>query len=282
MSDDDFEDLDDDTHAPLHEIVMVRHTPIAFPATLIDEVLPMPQAAPMPLQPPTMRGMVWVRSDLIPTFDLRVLLAQPSAAQEFDDLRDLLAARRADHLRWITELEASVRERRPFTLARDPTQCAFGRWYGSFRPDDHHLTSVSAQSLLRAFDRPHRAIHALADEVLTLAVADRDAALAAIDRARDTTLGELLRLFDEAQRDLHGLRRELCLVVRVNGRRVGLAVDAVRAIEALHAIAPATDAHVDTARLAALRGWWKPSTDAPALPVEIVDAARLAAAVGLA
>ncbi len=282
QADDALDDLDDDiTAEPLHEIVMVRRVPVAFSTDLIEEILPMPRAAPMPLQPPTMRGMVWVRSDLIPAFDLRALLSMPSSVQEFDELAAQLATRRKEHEDWLHALEASVRDGVPFTLARDAAQCAFGRWYGGFRGEDFSLTSVSAQSLLRAFDRPHRAIHALADEVLALAASDREAATARIREARETTLAELLHLFDECERDLSAMRRELCLVVRVNGRRVGLAVDAVRAIDPLTEISASHESQTDTKRLSTLVGRWKPRNDNATHFVEIIDPARLAAAVGV-
>ena len=53
-----------------------------------------------------------------------------------------------------------VKENGKFTLARDPHQCAFGKWFDNFKTDN-----IAVSEVLKKFDAPHKRIHALADEI---------------------------------------------------------------------------------------------------------------------
>ena len=79
--------------------------------------------------PPEIRGVINLRGKVMQLIDLRVKLGLPSAKAEFDELIQLLHDREQDHHNWLTELEACVRERRPFKMAKDPHACKFGLWY---------------------------------------------------------------------------------------------------------------------------------------------------------
>jgi hypothetical protein len=67
----------------------------------------------------------------------------------------VLGQRQQDHMKWLTESEASVAENRPFALTTDPHACAFGRWYDNFHTDDPWLAAA-----VRKLDAPRRRIHA--------------------------------------------------------------------------------------------------------------------------
>jgi hypothetical protein len=56
--------------------------------------------------------------------------------------------REQDHRNWLAELEACVREHRPFGMARDPHQCKFGLWYDRYKTEDRRLKTHQTILLL--------------------------------------------------------------------------------------------------------------------------------------
>jgi hypothetical protein len=125
----------------------------------------------------------------------------PHLTKETDELVEILHAREEDHRNWIRELEASVRERRPFTLARDPHQCKFGKWYDTYQPTNTELASIWS-----GFDQPHKRIHAIADVVTEHEKrGEFEQALAIINQTRTTALAVLVREFAAAERDADAL-----------------------------------------------------------------------------
>ncbi len=213
----------------LHLLLCVQKQLVAVPTDTVREILMAPRTSRIPGAPAQVRGVANIRGEVMPVVDLRVRLGLPPNADETRELVNLLEARKADHLRWIGELEACVRENREFELARDPRMCAFGRWYASYRPDN-----LALQMVWDAFDAPHRAIHALADEVLARATrGDAAGALAAIEATRSTTLERLVALFAQAVAGVKTGTRELAVVLESGARRVAVVVDGAEAVEIL-------------------------------------------------
>ncbi len=136
-------------------------------------------------------GQVQVRERVLPVLNLRQLLGQSSWQQYCSELSKLLSEREEDHRKWITELEACVREGRNFSLSLDGNGCAFGRWYNQFKTHDRRLGQM-----LKLFDIPHKKIHALGRDILELATrSGKEAALERISQLRQAELSELLNLF---------------------------------------------------------------------------------------
>lgn len=215
--------------APLHLVLGVDHQHVALPIDCVRELLLVPRVVPVPGAPAHLRGVANVRGDVLPLVDLRLRLGRPSRAQENEELIRLLRAREADHHDWLRELEACVREKRSFTKARDPHQCAFGRWYDTYKPD--HL---ALQFIWEEFERPHREIHALADVALGHLDRGHDAqALAVIDEGRRGPLGRMLHVFARAIAAVESMNRELAIVIRHAGRLVAVTVDSADAVETL-------------------------------------------------
>ena len=69
----------------------------------------------------------------------------------------MLKEREKDHRNWLSELESSVKENRPFTLATDHHKCKFGQWYDSYVPK-----SYEESEFLKKFEMPHKRIHEVA------------------------------------------------------------------------------------------------------------------------
>ncbi|WP_419812040.1 CZB domain-containing protein [Bacterioplanoides sp.] len=150
------------------------------------------------------------------------LLGQDSAQTEVQALVELLHAREQDHVNWLDALEESLTQGSEFTKARDPNECAFGRWYKHFHTDNEALAQ-----LLEKFDIPHQRIHALAHELLTMRDAgETDAALAILTEHKRTTLTRLQALFSDARNMVSSSVRPTVIMIQDDKSQViGLKVD---------------------------------------------------------
>ena len=141
----------------------------------------------------------------------------------------MLVAREQDHLLWLTELQRAVSERRPFTLARDPAECAFGKWYYSYKPDD-----IGFASVMYRLEMPHRRVHGIADAVLKHAErGEYDQARDIIRQTENGDLRILVNLFQEARTAFRESQKEVALVLTDGRKHVALTVDIVVAVEAI-------------------------------------------------
>jgi purine-binding chemotaxis protein CheW len=197
----------------------------------VREIVLMPKVTTVPNVPPEVRGVINLRGAIIQLVDLRVKLGQPSLKTELDTLVQLLHDREQDHLNWLKELEACVREHRPFGLARDPHKCKFGVWYDQFKTESNLLRAT-----LQHMDQPHQIIHATANEVLRKAErGDADGALALIVARRNQELAELVKLFAELRRILGEDHREVVIVLCFGDNRLAVSADMVEAVERIPA-----------------------------------------------
>ena len=210
----------------------VGKTLYAISAEFVREILLLPKVTGLPNMPPEIRGVINLRGNVLKLVDLHVKLSVESAQAELDKLIQLLHDREQDHRNWLKELEACVRERRPFNLARDPHKCKFGQWYDSYRSDDSTMGATFFRMALKKMEVPHRMIHACADEVLQKADEGHfDEAFAILENKRNNELATMINLFEESRRLLKEARRELVIVVRNGVKNFALSVDAVQSVE---------------------------------------------------
>ncbi|MFA6243274.1 MAG: chemotaxis protein CheW [Candidatus Hydrogenedentales bacterium] len=183
----------------------------------------------IPYSPEYVRGAMSLRGMVMTLVDLRLWVGLKSARVEIDHLVNEMHKREQDHRDWLQELEASIKEKRPFTKATDPHKCAFGKWYDTFTTDNALFREV-----LRRFDSPHAAIHGVASEALAAAEAGHfDAAQAIIDETRATTLKVMVNLFEEFRDTLRNCTREIAIILEKDGSTCAVAVDSVDAVEQL-------------------------------------------------
>ena len=203
----------------------------ALSGTCVQEMLMVPTINKIPELPGYFRGVMNLRGRIMPVVDMRMFLGLSS---NVEGMRTMMAARKQDHLNWLTELKASVTEKRPFCLTTDPHKCKFGLWYDSYQPE-----SLLLSTLLRQFDAPHKAIHAVGTTVSQYyAEKNYDQAIALIDRTWDLEMHEMVRLFDEISKLLNESMREIVIVIKIHDHYVGLAVDSVIGVETLTDITP--------------------------------------------
>ena len=143
----------------------------------------------------TLLGVINYQKVPTPIYDLSMILEGVTAKDKMSDLVELLHAREKDHVDWINSLEESIETGSPFTKAKDPKQCTFGKWYESFESENDDLTHI-----LKKFDEPHVQIHHLADPLLTQAQNEgKEEALKTLSRHKQKTLGSLRGLFAAAR-----------------------------------------------------------------------------------
>lgn len=164
-----------------------------------------------------------------PIYDLGIAMNKTSTEDSNHALVDLLYARERDHEDWLEALESSIINNTPFLKAKDPHQCAFGKWYDNFDSDNQDLMDV-----LKKFDAPHKYIHSLADQLLRLAVTDKDKALYQLGVERNTTLANLKRLFATARDQVAITYKPVTVFTTSDGQRpsLGFVVDKVE--DSLH------------------------------------------------
>lgn len=164
----------------------------------------------------------------IPVLDFAEWTGGKAVYRTNKELIDILTQREQDHIDWLDALELSLRSGAPFTKARDPHQCAFGKWYDTFTTDDDMLAD-----LMRDFDEPHQRIHALADKLLaTKETEGVDAALNLLQRERVFTLARLQELFADAKDRLRSITRPvLVFLVKQNGQLVAIRLNGLSDIE---------------------------------------------------
>ncbi len=210
-------------------IVKVCGQMYGLPVKHVREMLVLPEVTELPQAPSFMRGIINLRGQVIPLFDLRVRMGLPAVSLEMEELQELMRQREEDHKNWLLELEASIREGREFKLALDPHQCAFGKWRDSFQ------TNVMAlNTALVNFDRPHAKIHAIAEQAFTLKQNEGKArALELMAQTQKGPLHKMIELFAEIRHAISLSFREIALVAEENGRLMALSVDEVETVEGL-------------------------------------------------
>jgi len=207
-----------------------------------SSIIQMPERVEaMPGAAKKVRGIINLRGSIIPLLDLRVIFDMPSMEQEYIEFRDMLEARKQDHLNWVKELKRCVETGDEFKLATDPHKCAFGRWYDSFETEyqtlRHHLNKIN---------EPHKRLHRAAEEVFSCnqkhELCEREECLkVTLQRVEEEYVPKIVHLLDEAK-ELFRQQFHPMVVILNNGEElVGIIVDEVIAVENLEKIADKGD-----------------------------------------
>jgi purine-binding chemotaxis protein CheW len=148
--------------------------------------------------------------------------------------------RKHDHLNWIEKLKKAVDNDEEITVETNPHECAFGKWY-----DTYKANTLALASYMNRFDRPHKAIHNLAVEAEELVRAgQKEQAKSLIHSAEKTELANLVRLFDGFEEQMRQSYQEYAVIVIHNGRKYCLSVDSIKYFEKMDEIVH--DAHLFT------------------------------------
>ncbi len=210
-------------------IAGVKDLQIAVSAKYVQEIVRTPRWHTVPNVPRYIRGVINLRGKVLPLVDLRLRMDLPSALEDVEQMIAMLEAREQDHVLWLRELLGAVTEGHPFTLARDSSQCAFGKWYYSYKAED-----IGFASVMYRFELPHRRIHAIADVALKYAEHGRHAeAREIIARTEEGDLRTVVNLFAEARTAFREGHKEVAVVLTDGKTQMSLTVDRVASVEAI-------------------------------------------------
>jgi chemotaxis signal transduction protein len=210
-------------------IAGVKGLQLAVSAEYVQEIVRTPRWHVVPNTPRHIRGVINLRGKVLPLVDLRLRMGLPSALDDVEQMIAMLVDREQDHILWLRELLGAVTEGRPFTLARDPTQCAFGKWYYNYKPED-----IGFASVMYRFETPHRRIHRIADTVLEYAGrGEHDKAREIILRTEKGDLHTVVNLFAAARTAFRESHKEVAIVLTDGRKQLSLTVDSVASVEAI-------------------------------------------------
>lgn len=185
---------------------------------------------------PNVSGFVDHRGSVLPIVDFRKALGAKTYREEVEDIRHFILAKEQDHIDWLDALKTSAKTGVPFQKATDPTLCNFGQWYERTKNNPELLREVTGSNivlnqLFTQFDAPHRRIHALADQVLRLSESGKiEEATALIDRAWETDLASMKRLFKEFIHQFELCFQPVSVVVETHDSKFVLSVDSLLAV----------------------------------------------------
>lgn len=217
------QELDDDSIRNNWVLFKLCDKEFGFPTRYVIQMVNLPRFHNLPDQPEYIRGAMNLRGEIITLIQTDRLIGTACAKNEYEELIDSLNAREQDHINWLNELFLSVKEHREFKLTTDPHACAFGKWYDHFKTSNSRL-----EEQLEKFDKPHKAIHAVAQAVASqVEVGDMDRAQSILARAKETTLSELKTLFAETRNIVLDSMMKVVIVARVKNQKFGYIVDSV-------------------------------------------------------
>lgn len=193
----------------------------------VREMFLLPHVTPIPNTPDYVRGLINLRGKIVNLIDLRIFIGMAPLFEDIEATVAELKQRKQDHLEWLDTLEQCAESGEEFKLGRDANQCAFGKWYRNYQP-----SNVTLQIELKKFDKPHKAIHALADETLgMLNNGDKQGALNLIEHRRTNDLATMLALFDNLIRMLNETNREMVIVYQHEENMLAFSVDEIISVE---------------------------------------------------
>ncbi len=208
---------------------VIKDNQYAITSKYVSNMVPVPSVRPVPQAPEYVRGIINLRGKVLPLIDLRVRLGYTSTTVELVNFLKMLEQHEQDHRNWLDELDASITENRPFKLTSDPHKCDFGKWYDNYETDDS-----SARAILRKFDRPHRKIHAIAQEVEKHQAQDNHPkAKKMVDDAKENELNVMVNLFANMRKHMTESAREIAMIVETPNFDYAVVLDMVKAVEFL-------------------------------------------------
>lgn len=191
-----------------HLIFTCKDTEYGLDISAVQEIVPTKALENVKISSQWIKGATKIRQRYFYVFDFRKILGYQTLLEERQQLVETLNQREKDHIDWLEALYKSITEGVEFTKAKDPTKCAFGKWYYSYKAPDSTI-----RRLLDQFEDPHNRIHGLAEKLLNLAEVDKKKAIEILEEEKRFTLAKMLKLFAELKQLLVTNIRSLMIVL---------------------------------------------------------------------
>lgn len=201
----------------------------------VSTIVQLPRYDKVPAAPPNVTGMFRYRDQVTQMLDLRKTFGFQSMAEECEKFEAMIEARKKDHVNWVNELERSLASGEPFQLAKNPHECALGRWYDQFSTENQ-----AVQFHLRKIEEPHYRLHHAAEEAERCQkkcdACNRDECLKDIlRRVKEECMPTILGLLDETKKIFQSsIYREMVLLL--DGMKWGIVVDEIVGVQELEVI----------------------------------------------
>lgn len=179
-------------------------------------------------------GLFEHRDRVLPVIDTRLVLGDPTFESQIESVKTLLATREQDHAEWLEELRRCCQGGTAFTKATDPTQCSFGKWFAGLMNSKDQLSALTnndpaVESIVRSFERPHRAVHSIAEQALELAASgNMDGAMTIIDNTWNDELAELKQLFAKLHETLVKRHRPRLAISQTGEQYAAFMIDGIQ------------------------------------------------------
>lgn len=214
-------------------IFRIKNEQYCINSKFVSAMMPVPLCDPGDVNPHGSNRYFTHRNQVMEMISLRSILGIPTTDQEFEEFAQMIDTRKDDHIRWVKELEHSANTGEPFTLATDPHQCAFGKWYDNFKIDNYAVTFH-----LGKINTPHKELHHAALEVMECSqrcdTCARDECLKSIfGRVKEHSMPVILKLLDETKDIFRSVVYRNIILVINNASPIGLVVDEILSVESL-------------------------------------------------
>lgn len=220
------------THDIDYFVFSAKEYLLALPFYDIIQIVDTPVGTSVPNMPNFLRGVIDIMGEALPLIDTRSKLSVQSRQEEVTEFVKVFMMRKQDHLNWITKLKNAVNNDEEITVEKNPHNCAFGKWYETYKPN-----TLALASYMSRFDVPHKAIHHLAVQAEEMMQAgQKEQAKVLIQTAEDNELINLIKLFDGFEEQMRLSYQEYAVVVVHNGRKYSLSVDSIKYFERMDEI----------------------------------------------
>ncbi len=199
---------------------------------IITSIVIMPEDMTIvPNVPDYIKGLIHLRGSVIPLLDLRMLFKVKSIKEEYEDFKNMIDARKNDHIHWVNEFERAIKNDEQFNLNTDPHECAFGKWYDNFTTD---IEVVNFN--LKKLDEPHKLIHKAVEKVNKCSknheACERDKCLKTVlEETKNKNMPYMIQLLDEIKEIFKMHYREMVVILEKDNSYVGITVDEVLSVE---------------------------------------------------
>ena len=178
------------------------------------------------------RGISYYKNEPIGVFDLRSLFGLMSKEDHTNNIVNL-PQRIKDHEIYAQTLEECVNSGKPFDLNVNPNECAFGKWFNVYKESN---PDTEVLPVLRKLEHVHTNFHDTAKTVRDLLNRKETSEAAKyveeVNEMKDTIVKQLGELYEV----LTGHESELNIILQLNGKKIGLIIDAAESVEEIDEI----------------------------------------------
>jgi len=173
------------------------------------------------------RGISYYKNEPMSVFDLRRIFGLMSSEEYIRAVADL-PRRISEHEAYARELLAGAESDNLSGLETDPNKCEFGKWFAQYKTK---VLSIEVRKEMDKIEPLHEKFHNAAKTIKGLAAAGKPdeaaAHLAEFEIIKAALTEEMAGLNEALLQNV----AELNIILQLNGKKIGLVVDAAESVE---------------------------------------------------